>query len=108
MDIPSTFTWYQFRHVMGWLAKDYEKRAKPLLDLFREFDDLVGLFTLRELGYGSERPHDGVACTLAVRAFRLTTGAIHLALSGYSDATPNLTRTVWEIGIRLLDMRRDP
>jgi len=60
------------------------------------------------MSYASERPQDFVVPILTVRAFRLAICSVRLALSGYTDSTPNLDRTIFEISIRLLDMGKDP
>jgi len=60
------------------------------------------------MSYASDRPQDFVVPTLSVRAFRLAISSIQLALSGYVDSVPNLDRTIFEIGIRLLDISTDP
>jgi hypothetical protein len=100
--------WRHFREVICRFAAKNETRAAPLLEFFGTCDRIVGRIVSRPLGIDSHRPQDYVIATLAARAFRLTTGAVFLDLSGYPNLGPNLVRTVWEIGIRLIDMHEDP
>jgi hypothetical protein len=89
-------------------ASHSELECLPLLELINEFDAIVNGMVQREMSYGSERPQDFVVPILAVRAFRLGISSIRLALSGYTDSASNIHRTIYEIGIRLLDMEQDP
>ena len=70
--------------------------------------DIVIKMVHRPMSYASDRPQDFVVPILSVRAFRLAISSIQLALSGYVDSVPNLDRTIFEIGIRLLNMTTDP
>lgn len=49
-----------------------------------------------------------VLALLSTRSFRMATGGVYLAASGYPDLVPNLSRTSWEIGLRILAMQEDP
>jgi hypothetical protein len=89
-------------------SESSEPDCQPLLELVQECDDIVVKMIRRPMSYASDRPQDFVVPTLAVRAFRLAISSIQLALSGYVDSVPNLDRTIFEIGIRLLDMSTDP
>lgn len=100
--------WRHFREVICAFAAKNEKKAAPILEFFGACDRIVGRIVSRPLGIDSDRPQDYVVAILAARAFRLTTGAVFLDLSGYPDLGPNLVRTVWEIGIRLIAMHEDP
>ena len=79
-----------------------------MLDLVHECDEIVGKMVGRPLSYASDRSRDFVVSVLAVRAFRLAISSLQVALSGYVDSTSNLDRTVFEIGIRLLDISTAP
>ena len=106
--MEESFGWPYFSSTMSRFAEDGERRFAPMLEVIELLDALVGKIVGRETSYASERPQDYVASILVTRTFRLTIASIRLALSGYSDACPNLYRTVWEISIRLLDMSREP
>lgn len=71
-------------------------------------DHVVAKIIDRPLSYAYERPQDFVTAILSVRAFRLTIGGLHIASSGYPDLTPNISRTVWEISLRLLLLKENP
>lgn len=100
--------WPAFSRTMERLVAIGEVQCAPLLQIVEPVDRLLGRLVARETSPLSDRPQDYVACILAVRAFRLTVPSIHLALSGYPDACPNLYRTQWEICMRLLDMAVSP
>lgn len=109
MQSPSKrYEWEWFSRNMSSLAAINGNRWCALVDLVAEADALVARLVDRPLSYAEERPQDYVASILAVRSFRLSTSAIWLAASGYPDSAPNLIRTVWEIGIRLLDLKVSP
>lgn len=97
--------WERFRDAMSQLAQRNEKEYIDLLSFVGKADQVVGRIVSRDMGVDSDRPQDYVFAILAVRSFRLATGAVDLALRGYSDLGPNLVRTIWEIGIRLMDMQ---
>jgi hypothetical protein len=90
------------------LAKKNEGRCQALYDLVEPYDAFVGRFVNRAHGLTTDRPQDYLSCVLLVRSFRLLIGGLWLSASGYSDLSPNLGRTIWEIAIRLLYFQKDP
>lgn len=100
--------WNDFSVNMARFSRDAESRFAALLEFVRQVDELVGRLVARETGTQGDRPQDYVVCVLAVRSFRLSVSSIQLAVCGYTDACPNLYRTVWEIGTRLLDILEHP
>lgn len=104
----SNYDWHWFRQHMKKCSESSEPDCHPLLDLVQECDVIVVKMVHRPMSYASDRPQDFVVPTLSVRAFRLAISSIQIALSGYVDSVPNLDRTIFEIGIRLLDISTDP
>jgi len=102
------WSWNDFSVNMTRFSRDAETRFAALLDFVGRLDELAARLVARETGTGGERPQDYVACVLAVRSFRLSVSSIQLAVSGYTDACPNLYRTNWEISVRLLDILQHP
>ena len=102
-----SYTWDQFREVMARMCKARSDQWKELLEVHGELDRIaVGIATrpmnLRE----AIVPY--VLALLSMRSFRIATGGVYLAASGYPDLVPNLNRTSWEIGLRILAMQEDP
>lgn len=106
--MPRTFPWSAFRATMADLAVRNERRCSKLYALIEPFDAFVGAVIRHPHGIDSERPQDCLACVLVVRSFRLAIGGLWLAASGYPELSPNLDRTIWEIGIRLVYSQKDP
>lgn len=102
------WTWKDFRATMTENLMLYEKKSKDLLNLVRECDEIVLKIIDRPLSYAHTRPQDFVSALLATRSFRLSISVINISLSGYPDAAPNLTRTMWEIGLWLFLIQKDP
>ncbi len=100
--------WDYFRFAMADTYRRCLPSATPILALVQKYDRFFGRLVSRDLGTYGERPQDLMACAMGVRAFRLTIGALWLALSGYTDITPSLSRGVWEIGLRLAHAEQDP
>jgi hypothetical protein len=90
------------------LAVRNEPRLARLYELVREYDEFVGVVLDRPHGLDTAHPQDYLASVLLVRSFRLMVGGLWLAASGYSDLSPNLGRTIWEIGIRLFYSQKEP
>jgi len=106
--MPTEFPWSAFRVAMADLAARNEPRCLKLYALIEPFDTYVSEVITRPHGINSERPQDYLACVLLVRSFRLAIGGLLLAACGYSELSPNLERTIFEIGIRLFYSQRDP
>ncbi len=102
------YPWPAFREWMVELAARNESRHEKLYGLIEAYDRFVGLVLNRPHGLDSSRPQDYLACILLVRAFRLMIGGLWLGASGYSDLSPSLGRTIWEIGIRLVYSQKAP
>lgn len=54
------------------------------------------------------RPQDHAAVGLSIQAYRFCVASATAALSGYADACPPLNRSIWEIQLRLFDIREAP
>lgn len=104
----NSYGWPWFRENVGKAVQANEALCFDLLEFVDEMDSVVGGILDRPMSPLGERPQDYVVSILISRSFRLTISALQLSLSGYADSTRNLMRTVWETGIRLLDMRRNP
>lgn len=108
MTVKPPYGWKEFHPVMNFIAESNEKKGPELLGLVKNYDFFVGKLVNRSTSYISDRPQDYVACILGARSFRLAIGGIHLAVSGYPDLSPNLGRTIWEISLRLFNMKSNP
>ena len=104
----TTFPWSFFRSSMVDIVSTNEGRCSKLFQLIDGFDAFVGTVLNRPLGIDTARPQDYLACLLLVRSFRLMIGGVWLAASGYSELSPNLSRTIWEIAVRLFYSDNDP
>lgn len=102
------FDWNWYHENLIRCVQNAEPNCQYLLDLIEEFDSVAKGLTERDMSIDSDRPHDYIVPVLAVRSYRLAISAIWNALSGFPDSVPNLIRTIFEIGIRLLDMTDDP
>jgi hypothetical protein len=105
--MPKSYKWDEFRKIMTRMCKVRSDEWNELLKIHEELDQIaLGIATrpmnLREgiVAY--------VLALLSTRSFRIATGGVYLAASGYPDLVPNLTRTSWEIGLRILTMQEDP
>lgn len=103
-----TYGWSWFRDEIQKGVAFSERYCRGLLDLVEEMDLIVGALLARPTSPMSDRPQDYVVSVLVTRAFRLTISSLYLGLGGYPDSATNFQRTVWEIGIRLLDMTTAP
>ncbi len=106
--VKPPYGWKEFHTVMNYMAEINEIKDSQLLDLIKKYDHFVCKLVNRSTSYKSNRPQDYVVCILGARSFRLATGGIYLAVSGYSDLSPNLGRTIWEISLRLINMKSNP
>lgn len=102
------YDWCWFARNMQDVMHTNERLSAEVLDIVAGADALAHRIVARPTSAYSDRPQDYVASLLVSRSFRLAVSSIYLALSGYADSAVNLDRTVWEIGIRLLDMTRAP
>jgi hypothetical protein len=93
---------------MAALAEVSESRNGRLYALVEDYDRFVGVIVNRPHGLDTQRPQDYLACMLTARSFRLMIGGLLLSASGYGDLSPNLGRTIWEIGLRLYYAQTDP
>jgi len=100
--------WTWFRDAGAEALRVTEPTLRPLPDLLEQEDRLLIDLLHRPTSWTSGRPQDYVACVLSARAFRLCVAAVSISLSGYPDAAPNLTRSIWETCIRLLDLLDNP
>lgn len=102
------YAWASFRGVMAELAAISEQRYAELYRCVERYDRFVGRIVNRPHGIDTERPQDYLACVLTPRAFRLMIGGLWVSSCGYTDLSPNLGRTIWEIGVRLYYAQLDP
>lgn len=102
------WNWDEFRAAMDGHLSSHTHESKDLLRLVQECDKIVSKIVDRPLSYVHERPQDFVAALLTTRSFRLCISAIRISLSGYPETVPNLTRTIWEIGLWLFLIQNDP
>lgn len=108
MSADPKFGWPWFRDEIAKGVAFSESHCRDLLGLVEEMDNLVGAILARPTSPSSERPQDFVVSLLVARAFRLTVSSLYIGLGGYPDSEQNLQRTVWEIGVRLLDIMSAP
>lgn len=108
MTNTSAYDWSWFRDEIHKAVGFSERYCPAFLDLVKEMDSIVGAILARPTSPLADRPQDYVVSVLVTRAFRLTISSLYIGLGGYPDSGTNLERTVWEIGIRLLDMTEAP
>ena len=108
LKIKKGIEWEEFHNAMNETARTNVESWRPLFDFISTFDSVFTDLIDRSTAIEGERPQDYVALILATRSFRLAIGGLTLAVSGYQDLVPNLLRTIWEINIRLIYMKRDP
>lgn len=108
MTSTSAFGWSWFRREIQESVAFSERHAGGFLNLVEEVDALLGSILARPTSPLSDRPQDYVVSILVTRAFRLTISSLYIGFGGYPDSGTNLERTIWEIGIRLLDMTAAP
>jgi len=89
------------------MCKIRSNEWQEILKIYGELDRIIIGITTRTMNL-SEGIVAYVLALLSTRSFRLATGAVYLATSGYPDLVPNLNRTSWEIGLRILAMKEDP
>jgi len=102
------YGWAWFRDEIARGVQLSEARCTSILAHIQEMDAIVCDIVARPTSPFSDRPQDFVVSLLATRVFRLTVSALYIGLGGYHDSATGLTRTVWEIAIRLLDMTDSP
>jgi hypothetical protein len=93
---------------MSALADKHEAEWGIHLKLFSDYRHLAERIVNRPSSYASSRPQDYVVSLLTLRSFRLAVGVIVLSQHGYSDLAIDSARSIWEIGIRLADMIKQP
>ena len=108
IDTKEYWNWDEFRAAMDEHLSLHTHESKDPLSLVQECDKIVSRIVARPLSYACERPQDFVAALLTTRSFRLCISAIRISLSGYPEMVPNLTRTIWEIGLWLFLIQNDP
>jgi hypothetical protein len=106
--MTQSYDWNWFKSGINQASRSVETQARELFALVPEIDATVRLALNRPTSYASDRPQDYVVSILIVRSFRLFISSIILSTAGYSDAVPNLGRSIMEIGLMLLDIRSDP
>lgn len=107
-DNKEYWKWDEFKAAMDEHLLSHEHETEDLLQLVQECDKIVSKIVDRPLSYAHERPQDFVVALLATRSFRLYISTIRISLSGYPEIAPNLTRTIWEIGLWLFLIQNDP
>lgn len=100
--------WEGYRSLMNKCYHLVEPQINELLDFVKHIRVMVNKILERPLSYASERPQDFVMAFLVTRSFRLFISSLNLSLSGYPDSTPNIERTIFEINLRFLQIKKDP
>jgi len=108
IDNKECWNWNEFSAAMDEHLSSHKHESKDLLQLVQECDEIVSRIVERPLSFAQERPQDFVTALLITRSFRLCISAIKISLSGYPEIAPNLTRTIWEIGLWLFLIQNDP
>ena len=100
--------WPKFKMEIARMISTQERYFKTILPLFKKADEIVVKIINRPLSYLGNRPQDFVVASLVTRSFRLSIVALHSALGGYPDTVSVLLRPSYEIGLRLLQIEKDP
>jgi len=100
--------WPEFKAEIAKMTSGQERYFKSILPLLKKGDEIVAKIVNHPLSYLGKRPQDFVVTSLVTRCFRLSIIALHSALGGYHDTVPVLLRPSYEIGLRLLQIQREP
>jgi len=100
--------WPEFKVEIARMISTQERYFKTILPLLKKADEIVAKILNRPLSYVGKRPQDFVVASLVTRCFRLSIVALHSALGGYPDTVSVLLRPSYEIGLRLLQIEKDP
>lgn len=108
MNTNNSWGWEDFKLELIKFISNQEKRYQKILLFLKECDEIVVKIINRPLSFVGARPQDFVVASLVTRSFRLSLVALFAGLAGYEDAVPVLLRPLYEIGLRLLQIERDP
>jgi len=104
MESTSEYNWSWFRENMVKSLYKAEEQMPKTLGYYRKLDEVVCKLIETPTNPLKDVPQYLVAYDMSVRAFRLATSGIYLALSGYPDVAMGMKRAILEIVIRLLYM----
>jgi hypothetical protein len=100
--------WNKLRLEIFKFFERQEWRFQQYLPLIKECDEIAVKIINRPLSPFGSRPQDFVTASLTTRSFRLFLTSLLASFSGYGDSSPVLLRPLYEIGIRLLQIEKDP
>jgi hypothetical protein len=101
------FGWPSLHHRIEDARQTYAQQSEPLLWYVGPATE----FCKRIIGPGrspanGSRPQDHVAVGVAIHAFRSALASIELCVGGFADAAAPINRSVWEMQLRLFDVRQ--
>jgi hypothetical protein len=107
MEQQFPFDWPNLHQRIEAARESYAQRSEPLLWYVGPATE----FCKRIIGPGRSsangpRPQDHVAVGVAIHAFRSALASIELCVGGFADAAAPINRSVWEMQLRLFDVRQ--
>lgn len=101
------FEWRELHARLEAARLEHAKMCEPLVWYFGPASE----FCKRIIADGRSpangpRPQDHLAVGMSIRAFRTALASVELSLAGYADTTAALNRSIWELQLRLSDVRQ--